>query len=1578
MVNWRSGTLILATLAFVHLGTAQQDIDETTTEVPELIDSPAKQSIALAAAVDGRRRFTTTTTTTESPQERRRRPRPTTTQAPTTPPNFQREINERRALNCRKLGDGNWVFGCSDYFWTCRDNNAFRMNCPANLYFNPSRNQCQYEQNVELCTDPELRESMIPKQAIPEFSCEGKRNGFYTKGYCDGNYLRCHDGFLTNHRCPSELEFDVKKSACVYKNDVSACKNLRRMSFQAKHSNKTSTHHSESYNTEKAPDCSIVADGVYPHQSKACAESFWKCNSGVASFLKCPKGLFYCRQTEQCNHRENVLECRSGYGHGKGNKGYGQENTHNTHNSHNHHGTFPAPKPVISETQMSCSGKSDGFYTSAPCTPSYYQCSSEYAFSQICPSKWVFDVPSKSCVHVRRCRKFEGEVLPQDPVTTTSAPTFAPTTTEGFPSSTTQRPTTTRRPSTSTTGAPVTEKPTDDFCQDKADGSYPLDCSSDYYVCAYEFAYKMRCSGNTVFDVELNACDIKSHVAACGGTRPAVAPTTKATIVVKDPFCEGKADGNYANGCSNEYYVCSSEHAYKRTCSPGLVYSIEDDACVYKKHAEACGGKKVADVPVVVEVTRAPDTFCVGKPDGKYAQGCTSSFYVCYKSFANKQECPFGLVFDVEYDQCDNREEVDACGGKKTIPTPSASIPQAPVDSFCNGKSDGYYGLDCSSDYYACVGGFAQKMSCHPGLFYDVTENICLEKDEVKACGGQRRQSTQAPAQEPTAPADTFCNGKGDGYYADGCVDSYYNCEDGSGDKQSCPYGLYFDIEFSLCDYKDNIEVCGGSRTTVAQAPTTPSRPTTAPDTFCQGKADGYHSQGCSNSYYACLAEQATKMNCPDGLFYEIKLNECLIREESESCGGKLTITTTADPSIGVDHGSSDTYCYDKTDGYYVEKCSAMYYNCFANFGAKSYCPDGTVFDTEKEECNFKTEVVACGGSPSPVTTSETFAQAPVDTFCEAKEDGYYALNCSSKYYSCLEEISFQMSCPVGLVYDSKYGQCLTPEEAPTCGGAGPTEFSPAPTDAQAPPVKLDPFCEGKDDDYYSNKCSNWFYNCVSGYGNKIECPSGLVFDTNSRLCEVRKYAVSCGGSARPQLEVQPSKTPLPVDTYCVGRSDGYHALNCSNTYYGCNAGFAQKMACPLATYFDQEVNKCSFKNEVPICGGTRPTDIGQEPASTPIPSVFCQQKKNGRYCDGCQSWFTVCQGNIATRIDCPEGLYYDLENELCDSRSNIAACGGAAPTRPVITTPRPIAKDMCASKADGTYCKGCSSSCIKCESGLSIKLNCESGLFYDVVENKCDHKDLITACGGERLTTTVAPVTTASTLPAFEDLEVGTACNPKRWKKAIGQACGTQFFMCHDRKLIKFVCPREQRFDQRSGLCGMMFQVPWCWKGHGHEFNHHGHQGNGHQHGHNQQSGHNQQNGHGKKTEIGYGKGQNGNKQEYEKSKPQILPRPTEAEITVTESPNNEPVHESVKHVAEYFQNPEQEFKKSVLDIVCKKLSPGLYGKTCSRFFIVCLRSGSPMKMRCSGENERFSFKTHNCQPIEACETCDEFTGNQ
>lgn len=59
---------------------------------------------------------------------------------------------------------------------------------------------------------------------------------------------------------------------------------------------------------------------------------------------------------------------------------------------------------------------------------------------------------------------------------------------------------------------------------------------------------------------------------------------------------------------------------------------------------------------------------CVGKPDGFYVEGCQSNFFHCFNGATTELVCPNGFFYDILTNNCNYRELIEACDGKREKP----------------------------------------------------------------------------------------------------------------------------------------------------------------------------------------------------------------------------------------------------------------------------------------------------------------------------------------------------------------------------------------------------------------------------------------------------------------------------------------------------------------------------------------------------------------------------------------------------------------------------------------------------------------------------------------------------------------------------------------------------------------------------------------------------------------------------------------------------------------------------------------------------------------------------------------------
>nr|XP_022315649.1 acidic mammalian chitinase-like isoform X2 [Crassostrea virginica] len=283
-------------------------------------------------------------------------------------------------------------------------------------------------------------------------------------------------------------------------------------------------------------------------------------------------------------------------------------------------------------------------------------------------------------------------------------------------------------------------------------------------------------------------------------------------------------------------------------------------------------------------------------------------------------------------------------------PTKAPVTTQAPVvttesgggsESVCAQASNGFVfpnANECTS-FYQCVHGKAVKISCQPGLYFNVKTSNCdwpsnvdcslivTTHAPVTSATTTSSPKTTAPAtlapttlapttlapttiahtsttptKSPTTPTPTgsgFCSTASNGLHPHPHNCSlYYNCWGGIGDPLPCPAGQYFSTKYNGCDYASNVE-CSNQPTNapvtegpVTNAPTQTPAPTTraptqAPETQAPAVscADGAlylaHPTDCAK-FYQCNHGDAIEMSCQSGLFFSLKHSTCVWPEGSE------------------------------------------------------------------------------------------------------------------------------------------------------------------------------------------------------------------------------------------------------------------------------------------------------------------------------------------------------------------------------------------------------------------------------------------------------------------------------------------------------------------------------------------------------------------------------------------------------------------------------------------------------------------------------------------------------------------------
>ena len=114
----------------------------------------------------------------------------------------------------------------------------------------------------------------------------------------------------------------------------------------------------------------------------------------------------------------------------------------------------------------------------------------------------------------------------------------------------------------------------------------------------------------------------------------------------------------------------------------------------------------------------------------------------------------------------------------------------------------------------------------------------------------------------------------------------------------------------------------------------------------------------------------------------------------------------------------------------------------------------------------------------------------------------------------------------------------------------------------------------------HENLCSK-FYSCYNYIPNELQCPKGLLFDTDEFICK-NASQVNCGDRIR-------DNNNEIIDEYaqraCFNKTNEnvQNPQNCSS-YYRCTNGIAVIEHCPANLYFNVKTNSCDWYFNVNCC----------------------------------------------------------------------------------------------------------------------------------------------------------------------------------------------------------------------------------------------------------------------------------------------------------------------------------------------------------------------------------------------------------
>uniref|UniRef100_A0A7E4ULP8 Chitin-binding type-2 domain-containing protein n=1 Tax=Panagrellus redivivus TaxID=6233 RepID=A0A7E4ULP8_PANRE len=652
--------------------------------------------------------------------------------------------------------------GCSSLFYGCNGIIAIPVSCPLGKFYDPSDNTCDDAKNVHVCggtvklTDAETDDTETIKQTTE-----------------------------TNITI-----IETKPSTQVQPQPQPPITIIEQPSQQIT-TNSTTTATTTSVTSTYCADNNL-SDGIHGF---GCNGFFYNCHAGITYQMPCPGELVYSNEAQACDEREFTPACGGTLRVITNITTVVNETSYLDSLQYDSNGAainigLIHNTPVL-KTDFQCGGRVDGFYVVQNCLPTFIQCSGDHAYIQACPAGLLFDIKTESCNYKEQCGQDVAPVI-QEAHGNLGQLTGQTQTLQPGQSHIASSAVITNTTTTTISGQRITTYD----CSSKANGFFQIGrCASTYVECLNKVATSYSCPDGLVFndnvcqhpDICAKSLTSTSSASSSSTSTSTVTTTSRQTsqngnvgtvqqpprlednklittetktLTEIDTVCVNRPDGYIAEGCASIFYSCLAGAATKVKCPTGLFYDVETQACYPKENVVACGGQSISKTQTTtwtnITTTTTNQVEVCDKPDGSYADDCTSNYYVCTNGNKIRYQCPAKLIFSDATGACDYKERVERCGGTPatsasasqtastvvvtTTRTTQSGVPASRVadlrkpENVCANLIDGIYGRPCSRFFLICRNHVTTDFICPQNTAFNVKNGKCEEVAIVPGC----------------------------------------------------------------------------------------------------------------------------------------------------------------------------------------------------------------------------------------------------------------------------------------------------------------------------------------------------------------------------------------------------------------------------------------------------------------------------------------------------------------------------------------------------------------------------------------------------------------------------------------------------------------------------------------------------------------------------------------------------------------------------------------------------------------------------------------------------------------------------
>ncbi|GFT69537.1 uncharacterized protein NPIL_500371 [Nephila pilipes] len=790
---------------------------------------------------------------------------------------------------------------------------------------------------------------------------------------------------------------------------------------------------------------------------------------------------------------------------------------------------------------------------------------------------------------------------------------------------------------------------------------HPNDCRS-FYRCVkqetglYE-THLFSCPANLVFDEEYVTCNWPDKAPPCNNRRQLWKPT-RASASTRPSFKPYQRTTN----------------TYKTTSKPRNDF-IESS----NPFTPARGTSRVRNTQKPKYTTQSPSRngqLCNSPGFYRHDRDCTK-FYKCVQKgnyFVRYElSCPKNFAYDDISSRCVSQKYASTCDRKYTpfpprqddeesSPTTEASVatsessksPSDGDDIKC--EEEGYFRHpdDCNR-FYRCV-DFSHEgkefvrydFNCPEGLVFDESNSVCAWPDQSAPCksgggeGGNESEESEEENSSTTSQSTTESGRRSTTTAAEESTSKPRGTTSRPRGTTSKPRGTTSKPRGTTSKPRETTPKPGS--TTKQEESSKPEESTKQPD--------GSENDGCSqegffrnpddcNKFYRCVdfngdGQEFVRYDfaCPDGLVFDEANSVCNWPSESEPC----------DSESGGGNESSKESSSSTTQKSRGSTTSKPRTTEADNPPTEEESPSSSV-TTEKPE---STSVTQSSSTSSGGRSTSPGNRRAGSSSGECKEAGFFRNpdDCN-KFYRCVdyngdgqEFVKYDFSCPEGLVFDEENSVCNWPDQSAPCDGSG-SDKEDGITESEESETSTSSTTKGEDEESTTSSTTQRTTKRPQSTTTQrtTKKPQST---TTQRTTKKPQSTTTQRTTKRPQSTTTQRTTKSPQSTTTRRTTKRPQSTTSQQT----TASDQSTESPDSSTTSDDSGEKDSTKAEGGKGGKGECTEAG----------FFRNPDDCGKFYR-CVDFKGDGQEFVKYDFDCPEGLYFDEINSVCNWPEQTLGC---------------------------------------------------------------------------------------------------------------------------------------------------------------------------------------------------------------------------------------------------------------------------------------------------------------------------------